>query len=55
MQNIDLIIPDWPAPENVSCISTTRQGGFSKGKYSTLNLANHVGDIEEYVYKNRLK
>ena len=55
MQNIDLIIPDWPAPRNVCCISTTRQGGFSKGKYSTLNLGDHVGDIEEHVYKNRLK
>ncbi len=32
---------------------TTREGGVSKGPYESLNLALHVGDEKESVYKNR--
>lgn len=53
MRHFDWITPDWPAPENIACISTSRHGGFSQGKYSSLNLAAHVGDDERCVKKNR--
>ncbi len=53
MRHLDWITPDWPAPENVACISTSRRGGFSQGKYSSLNLAAHVGDNAGHVKRNR--
>ena len=53
MRHPDWITPDWPAPENVACITTSRRGGFSQGRYSSLNLAAHVGDNVEHVKKNR--
>lgn len=49
----DLIIPDWPAPSNVKALQTTRQGGFSKGAYTSLNLGEHVGDDPLLVASNR--
>lgn len=49
----DWIVPDWPAPKNVACISTTRLGGCSQGIYTSLNLAAHVGDDIEHVKQNR--
>lgn len=48
-----LIYPDWPAPENIKAITTTRQGGFSSPPYDELNLGNHVGDDPDAVNKNR--
>lgn len=53
MQHPDWITPDWLAPESVASISTTRGGGFSKGSFSGLNLAAHVGDDVQHVIKNR--
>ena len=50
----DFIIPDWPAPANVRAVITTRSGGISCGPYSSLNLADHVGDDPWAVAKNRL-
>jgi len=47
------LIPDWPAPAGVCCLSTTRRGGFSQGKYSSLNLGDHVGDDPQAVLANR--
>lgn len=43
----DWIVPDWPAPENVNALFTTRNGGVSGGgnnAYATLNLGSHVKD-----------
>ncbi|NOQ94205.1 MAG: peptidoglycan editing factor PgeF [Methylophaga sp.] len=48
-----MIYPDWPAPESIKAISTTRQGGFSLPPYNELNLGDHVGDNAETVGKNR--
>jgi len=48
-----LIYPDWPAPDWVHAISTTRQGGVSAGPFSSFNLAQHVGDNAENVRLNR--
>jgi len=54
---IDVIAADWPAPENIHAVSTTRnlhQGaGVSEGRYACLNLALHVEDKPAYVEENR--
>lgn len=47
------IIPDWPAPETVKALSTTRSGGFSLSPYNSLNLGTHVDDEPNTVIKNR--
>lgn len=51
--SLPLIVPDWPAPENVRAVSTTRAGGVSRGGYATLNLAARVGDEPDAVSENR--
>ena len=49
----DWIVPDWPAPEVVRALSTTRMGGFSAAPYESLNLGDHVGDEPSRVRRNR--
>ncbi len=49
----DWIIPDWPAPNQVRVVITTRHGGHSQGPYGSLNLGDHVGDEPAMVAKNR--
>lgn len=49
----EIIHPDWPAPKNVSAISTTRLGGISAGIYASNNLALHVSDDVSVVEQNR--
>ena len=48
------IQPDWPAPEHIQAISTTRHGGASQAPYNSLNLGTHVGDALNTVLDNRL-
>jgi len=48
-----LIIPDWPAPQAIHAISTTRKGGESLPPYDSLNLATHVHDAPLTITKNR--
>tara|TARA_R110001606_G_scaffold399310_1_gene584783 strand:+ start:111364 stop:112107 length:744 start_codon:yes stop_codon:yes gene_type:complete len=48
-----LISPDWPAPDSIKAVSTTRQGGFSLPPYNGFNLGTHVGDQPDTVIKNR--
>ncbi|MDD5180231.1 MAG: peptidoglycan editing factor PgeF [Gallionellaceae bacterium] len=48
------IIPDWPAPENVHALQTTRNGGVSSSPYNSLNLGDHVGDVPLAVAHNRM-
>lgn len=50
---LELIHPDWPVPERVRAISTTRTGGSSDAPYAELNLGVHVGDDAEKVAANR--
>ncbi|MCL1886425.1 MAG: peptidoglycan editing factor PgeF [Betaproteobacteria bacterium] len=57
---LDLIFPDWSAPDNVCGFSTTRYGGVSPHPYhgrriseGGLNLAMHVGDMVDCVEQNR--
>ena len=51
----DWLIPDWPAPQNVRAVFTTRQGGVSSPPWDTLNLGDHVGDVAANVATNRLQ
>ena len=44
---------NWPAPKNISALSTTRGLGFSLPPYDSNNLAFHVSDDEALVKKNR--
>jgi YfiH family protein len=47
------IVPDWPAPAHVGALVTERAGGVSVGRYSSFNLAAHVGDTPDAVRENR--
>jgi len=49
----DWLIPDWPAPDSVRAICTTRAGGVSIAPYDSLNLGDHVGDNPAHVAANR--
>ncbi len=51
--NSSSISPDWPAPASVLALSTLRGGGYSVGPYTSLNLADHVGDDPDAVVANR--
>lgn len=44
---------NWPAPDSVRAIITTRNGGQSLTPYASFNLAEHVGDNPISVQKNR--
>ncbi|MCP5161143.1 MAG: peptidoglycan editing factor PgeF [Hahellaceae bacterium] len=48
-----LIVPDWPAPENVKALISTRQGGCSQAPFKSFNLGDHVGDCFRHVSHNR--
>lgn len=47
------IRPDWPLPANIHAAVTLRTGGVSAGGYSSLNVADHVGDAPDAVAQNR--
>lgn len=55
MNDMPLLIPDWPLPPNVRAIQTTRAGGFSTGPWASLNLALHTGDDRATVDRNRAR
>ncbi len=48
-----LLKPEWPAPDNVRAVATTRCGGFSLAPYDSFNPAAHVGDDAQSVHANR--
>lgn len=53
---MDYIVPDWPAPDHVRALFTTRSGGVSEnagGAYATFNLGMHVNDNPDHVLENR--
>jgi YfiH family protein len=47
------ILPHWPLRDVVGALTTTREGGVSKGPYAAFNLAAHVGDENDSVTENR--
>ena len=55
MADTDGIRPDWPAPENVQALTSTRMNGHSPGTYASLNLAQHVEDDHSLVERNRVR
>lgn len=50
---LEFIHADWPAPDHVHALTTTRKGGVSEAEYASLNLADHVEDKPEHVRTNR--
>lgn len=44
---------NWPAPANVSALTTLRKTGASKPPYDANNLGFHVGDNQQHVLINR--
>ena len=55
MSSREWFVPDWPAPQGVCSLITTRHGGVSQGVYSSLNLGDHVGDDPLSVRTNRAR
>jgi len=51
--NIEVLRPDWPASAAVQVAFTTRIGGVSSGRFTSLNVATHVGDDAVAVAENR--
>lgn len=49
----DWIVPDWPVPERVRALITSRNGGGSTGPYASMNLGLRVGDDPDAVEANR--
>ena len=54
LKSENYLIPDWPAPENVRALTTTRLDGVSPAPFNSFNLADHVGDSPECVTANRV-
>lgn len=53
---MDWIIPEWPAPQHIKALFTTRKGGIHcdpRSIYAGFNLGDHVGDDPDVVQKNR--
>jgi len=50
---LDWIVPDWPAPDRVCALTTTRAGGVSTGAYATMNLARGGRDDRAAIDENR--
>jgi len=53
MPEREYIVPDWPAPDFIHAVVTTRAGGVSKPPFDSFNLADHVGDDADDVATNR--
>jgi len=46
-------VANWPAPSNITALSTTRLGGLSELPFDSNNLGFHVGDNPLHVQNNR--
>lgn len=49
----EFIYPEWPAPQNVRALTTTRVGGYSAAPFDSFNLSLRSGDNVEHVRRNR--
>ena len=47
--------PQWPAPEGVRAVCTSRAGGASVAPFDAMNLGSHVGDLPAAVASNRAR
>ncbi len=50
---IGFIPAGWSGPPGIHALTTTRQGGFSRAPFDSLNLGSHVGDDPRAVTRNR--
>ena len=50
---MNLITPQWAAPQHIHAFVTTRSGGVSNAPYDSLNLGDHVEDDLKSVLTNR--
>lgn len=55
IESESIIVPDWPAPERVKAVVTTRAGGVSGAPFDTFNMGLHVEDDPDAVLENRAK
>lgn len=46
-------LANWPAPKNITALSTTRLSGFSQAPYHSNNLGLGIGDEDHHVLQNR--
>ena len=53
LSSLSFFVPDWPTPQSVRSLVTTRNGGVSQGVFSSFNLGAHVGDDPSAVADNR--
>src|SRR5215469_8994913 len=53
VQDLGVLLPQWPAPPNVRAAFTLRAGGVSAAPFDTLNVGAHVGDAPASVADNR--
>ena len=50
----EIIIPDWPAPDNIVAGTTSRLGRVSAAPYDSFNLSSRCGDNFDAVQNNRM-
>lgn len=50
---LDWILPEWPAPDDVCALATTRNGGVSTAARASLNLGRNVRDDVAALAENR--
>ena len=50
-----LLTPDWPLPDNVQALISTRQGGVSPAPWDAANFGLNSGDCAARVQENRLR
>jgi len=50
---LDWIVPEWPAPDDVCALATTRNGGVSTGARASMNLGRNVRDDASALAENR--
>jgi len=51
----DWLVPQWPAPEHIKSVFTTRHGGVSKPPFDSFNLGRPSGDDRAAVDINRAR
>jgi YfiH family protein len=51
-RGLDWMVPDWPAPDTVRALVTTRNGGFSRGLCASMNLGRLDADDADAASRN---